>query len=310
MQTNRNLRNVIAIAICLAVVSVTFTACNKDEIKKDVLNITAINRNSSKIVTKQLKSMEEKTFPIACYVMTTTTFDTRNNSYGYAGCDDVYRFIDVETGVEIKQIPLPRTLNLMVLDITRNLLIGHYYDSGTDRDNGIDYVVTIDLSNGNVVSDKQFYVNGLWNSTVHFFRDVENEYVLLHPYNGLVFINPSTGNIIRTLSTENICINNVVYDRKNNRCIGTTCIDKMDENYIVAIDLNTGNTLSKVLGEGMGSNFAFFADEMDYDAETNSYILVSDSNEVLFFDVATGKVKERYQLDFNATSLKLWRSRE
>ena len=48
------------------------------------------------------------------------------------------------------------------------------------------------------------------------------------------------------------------------------------------IDLNTGNTLSKVLGEGMGSNFAFFADEMDYDAETNSYILVSANNEVLF----------------------------
>jgi len=30
--------------------------------------------------------------------------------------------------------------------------------------------------------------------------------------------------------------------------------------------------------------------------------------EVLFFDVATGKIKERYQLDFDVSSLKVWRS--
>jgi len=302
-----SLLGVCAIVAVLGVV-VLFTACNKD--KKGVLNITAIDRNSSQIVTKQLKSAEKKTFSIGCHVMSSTTFDTRNNSYGYAGCDNVYRFIDVETGAEIKQIPLPTMLNLMVLDMSRNLLIGHYFvnDEGKDYGKGKDYVVTIDLNSGNVVSDKQFYVNGLWNSTVHFFRDRENEYVLLHPDKGLVFINPSTGKVIRTLSIETMCINNMVYDRKNNRAIGTTCIDEMGENYIIAIDLKTGKTLSKVLGEGMGSGFWFLADEMDYDAETNSYILISANNEVLFFDVATGKVKERSRLDFDITSLKVWRS--
>ena len=292
---------ILAVAAIVAVV--LFAACDKDKKSKKVLNITAIDRNSSKIVTKQLKSTGEKTFPIDCYVLSTTTFDTRNNSYGYADCDNVYRFIDVETGVEKKQIPLPTMLNLMVLDMTRNLLIGHYYDFDANKD----YVVTIDLNSGNVVSDKPFYDNGMWNATVHFFRDAENEYVLLHPDNGLVFINPSTGNVIRTLNIG-MCVNNVVYDRKKNRAIGTTCIDEAGDNYIVAIDLKTGKTLSKVLGEGMGSNFWFFADEMDYDAETNSYILVSAENEVLFFDVETGKIKERYQLDFDVTSLKLWRS--
>ena len=307
MQTNRlNLRNVIAIAISLAVASVTFTACNKDDAKKDGLNITAINSSSSKIVTKQLKSTEEKSFPIDCYALSTSTFDTRNHSYGYMGCDNFYHFIDAETGVKTRQIPLPTMLNLVVLDTTRNLLIGQRYDF--DYNEGKDYVVTIDLNSGNVVSDKPFYVEGLWNISVHFFRDVENEYVLLHPYDGLVFINPSTGDVIRTLSMETMCISNMVYDKKNNRLIGTTCIDDMGDNYIVAIDLQTGNTLSKVLGEGMGANFSFFADEMDYDAETDSYILVSANNEVLFFDVATGKVKERYQLGFSVTSLKLWRS--
>ena len=303
------MRNMIVIAICLAATSVTFTTCNS-EVKRDVLNITAINRNSSEIVTIQLKSMEEKTFSIGCHFLSSTTFNVSNRTFGYLDCDNVYRIIDVETGIEVRQLPLPTTLNLMVLDITRNLLIGHRYFYDEDEGKGKDYVVTIDLHSGNVVSDNQFYVNGLWNATVRFFRDVENEYVLLHPYDGLVFINPSTGDVIRTLSIETMCINNVVYDRRNNRAIGTTCINEEGENYIVAIDLNTGNTLSKVLGEGMGFGFYFLAGEMDYDAETNSYILLSADNEVLFFDVATGNIRERYQLDFDVTSLKVWRSRE
>jgi len=297
------MRNIVVMAICITATSVVFTACDKDKAKKNV-NITAINSISSKIVTKHLKSMEEKSFPIDCYVFSTTTFDTRNNSYGYADCNNVYHFIDVETGVEIKQISLPATLNFVELDMARNLLIGHYYDDGKD------YVVTIDLNSGNVLSNKQFYVDGLWNSTVHFFRNVENEYVLLHPDNGLVFINPSTGNVIRTLNIEANCINNVVYDSKNNRIIGITCISEIGESHIVTIDLNTGNTLSKERCEGMGLDFAFAGGEMDYDAETNSYILISANNEVLFFDVATGKVKEKYQLDFDVTSLKFWHSKK
>ena len=106
-----------------------------------------------------------------------------------------------------------------------------------------------------------------------------------------------------------MCINNIVYDIRNNRLIGITCSNEMDGNFIVAIDANTGNMLSKVLCEGIGFDFAFYADEMDYDEESNSYILVSANNEILFFDVTTGKVKERYPLDFDVASLKLWRSR-
>lgn len=306
MRTIGKIRNVVAIAICLMAMSVAFTACNKDKLNKKSLNITAIDRNASEIVTKNLKSKKEKTFAIGCHVFSTSTFDTRNNSFGYADCNNVYHFIDAETGTEIKQIPLPTTLNLVTLDKVRNLLIGHYYDYNESKD----YVVSIDINSGNIVSEKQFYVDGLWNSTVHFFRDIENEYVLLHPENGLVFINPSTGDITRTLSIGNMCINNGIYDRGNNRLIGVTCINENNENHIAAIDLNTGNTLNNVLlGEGMGPDFAFFANEMDYDAESNSYILVSSGNEVLFFDVATGEIKDRCQLDFEIVSLKLWRAR-
>ena len=297
------MRNMVALAICLAATSVVFTACDKDNAQKNALNIAAINSNSSKIVTKHLKSMEGKSFPIDCYVFSTITFDTRNNSYGYADCNGIYHFIDVETGEEIKRIPLPVGLGFVELDMARNRLIGHYYDDGKD------YVVSIDLNSGNVVSNKPFYDDGLWNGMVSFFRSVENEYVLLHPDNGLVFINPSTGNINRTLNIESTCILNVVYDSKNNRIIGITCVSEIGENHIVTIDLNTGKTLSKKRCEGVGSDFSFVGGEMDYDAESNSYILIS-ANEVLFFDIATGKVKEKYQLDFDVTSLKVWRNRK
>ena len=38
------------------------------------------------------------------------------------------------------------------------------------------------------------------------------------------------------------------------------------------------------------------------------YILVNANNEVLFFDVETGKLNEKYLLDFEVTSLNVWRS--
>lgn len=305
MKIASKIRNLVMIIICFTAVNMIFTACKK-KTKKDTSNITMINGNISKMVTKNLESLEETQSPIDCYVLSSTTFDTQNNVFGYADCNNIYHFLDAETGVEIKQISLPTTINLVELDMSNYFLIGHYYNG----EEGKDHVVTIDINSGNVISDKPFYTNGFWNSSVHFFEDIEMEYVLLHPDNGLVFIDPSTGDITKTLTIEPACVNNVVYDKQNNRLIGTTCLNEMGENHIITIDVKTGNMLSKVLGEGMGSGFAFSVDEMDYDAKTNSYILVSADNEVLFFDVATGKIKEKHEFDFNIRSLKFWRSRK
>ena len=162
------------------------------------------------------------------------------------------------------------------VDTIRNVIIGHYFVNGTDKYNGTDHVLTVDLSNGNIISDKQFYVGGLWAGMTRFLKDTENEYVLIRTnwtaddYE-LVFINPSTGEIIRTLSLETD-ISNGVYDKKNNRLIGTTYSSGTDKyngtNYIVTIDLNTGKILNKVVAQGLGFHSA---GEMDYDAQTNSY---------------------------------------
>ena len=301
--------------LVIAAVAVLFTACNKDKKSQSLLNLTAIDNNKSQVVNVKLKSMDKQTFSIGCRSMPSTTFNAKNKTFGYLDCNDVYRIIDVETGVEIKQIPLLTYINLVVVDTIRNVLIGHYYvrDENEDKYDGTDYVLTVNLNDGSIISDEQFYVNGGWNGTTYFFRDVENEYVLLNSDdNVLVFIDPYTGNIIRTLNTEMANITNGVYDRTNNRLIGTTFSSSGTGeydgiSYIVTVDLNTGKALSKIVTQYSGYYLAF---ESDYDAETNSYILVSDNNEVLFFDVATGEVKERYQLDFDITSLQLWRSEE
>jgi len=227
--------------------------------------------------------------------MSSATFNVKNKTFGYMACDNTYRIVDIEVGREIKQIPLAEAISFAVVDTIRNLLIGHYY-------NGADRVVTINLTDGSIVSDKQFS-NAFWDASTWFFRDIENEYVLLRSDNALVFVNPPTGNVVKTLSLT-IDAGNGVYDRKNNRLIGTTY--EAGRNYIVTIDLNTGETLSKVVAQGLGAHLAA---EMDYDAETNCYVLVSSNNEVLFFDVATGEMKDRIQLDFDLVSLKLWRDR-
>jgi hypothetical protein len=252
---------------------------------------------------KPQKASEQQAFSIGCHLGTSTTFNAKNKSFGYMDCHSVYRIVNIETGREIKQIPLPESISLVVLDTIRNVLIGHYYINGTGMFDGADHVLTVNLNDGSIISDKQFFVGGCWKNT-YFFRDIENEYVLSKCDSVLLFINPSTGNTIRTLKLETE-VGDGIYDRKNNRLIGVTNSDETNNFYIVTVDLTTGKTLSKVIAQSLNS---YLGDESAYDAETNRYVLVSGSNEVLFFDVATGKIKERHQLDFDITSLKLWRS--
>ena len=307
MKTQQVLRSLTAITVT----AVLFAACNKDKASQKVLNLIAINDSKSEVVNVKLKSqktMDKQTFLIGCRSMPSATFNAKNKTFGYLDCNDVYHIIDVETGVKIKQIPLHTYINMVVVDTIRNVLIGHYSIRDENEDKYNSYVLTINLNDGSIISDKSS-ANGVWDATTYFFRDIENEYVLLNSIdNVLVFISPYTGSTIRTLNLDTDMLINGIYDRKNNRLIGSYS-ERNGENdyvfYIITVDLNTGKTLSKVVAQGLNSCYAF---ESDYDAETNRYVLVSDKKEALFFDVATGKVNERYQLDFDVTSLKVWRS--
>jgi hypothetical protein len=291
------------IYLILCVILLITYSCEKPTVESPTLNIAAINNNTSQIVNVELKSLSKKTTSIDCHVLSSTTFNIKNKTFGYLDCSSVYRIININTSVEVQQIQLPVFINLVIVDPVRNMLVGHYFE-GMDFDNGTDYVITIDLNTGVVVSDNPFEVSSSWNATTYFFRETENEYVLLRYDNVLTFINPTTGKTIREINLETY-LNNGVYDKKNNRLIGMAYSFETEKNYIVTLDLNTGNILSNVIAEGSNN---FVAGEMDYDAETNSYILVSSNYEILFFDVATGKIKDSYQLDFNLSSLKFWRN--
>ena len=302
------------LTVAAIVVAVLFTACNKDKKSQNVLNLTAIDDSKSQLVNVKLqKSTEKKTFSIEdCLGSISTIFDVKNKIFGYSYYGG-YCLIDVETGTEIKRIPLPKPIGSVVLDTIRNVIIGMCWSDETcdiDPWKLFRHVITINLSDGSVsISDKQFY--GITLRSIYFFRDIENEYVLngYNP-NELMFINPTTGDIIRTLSLE-ASMAEGIYDRKNNRLIGLTYPEDAaisTQRYIVTIDLNTGKTLNKVIAQGLDY---YREQEADYDAVTNSFILISNSsNEVMFFDIETGEITQRYQLDFNITSLKVWRSAE
>jgi len=282
----------LSLLICITL------SCSKDQ-KNKVLNVTAIDNNSSKIVNVKLATLSRQTLSIGCHDAFSKVFDTKDNIFGYQDCNSVYRLIDVETCKEVKKISLPTAISMVVPVPQRNQIIGHYWD-------GSDHVVVVNRKNGNIVSDKTFSSGAFWNPTTCFYMETGNEYVLLRSDNVLVFVNPSTGNINRTLSVG-FDISNGVYDKKHNRLIGASYSNQTGNTYIVAINLNSGNTLSKVVAQGLDF---YLAGERDYDSETNSYILVNSNNEVLFFDVATGAVTESYQLDFDLTSLSVWRSRK
>jgi hypothetical protein len=283
---------------------ITFS-CNKEQ--RNALNLTAVDNNNSKIINVKLETKSSQTLPIGCHDIFSKFFDERNHIFGYQDCNSVYHLIDVKKCKEIKQIPLSMNISISVVDINHNQIIGHYWENlGETMDNCADHVVVINKENGNIVSDKIFS-SGLvfWDPSTRFFKEPENEYVLLRSDNVLVFINPSTGKINRTLSIgTNLGLG--VYDKKRNRLIGSTYSNETNENYIVTVDLASGNILNRVVAQGLSFHKP---DAMDYDPETDSYILVSSNNEVLFFNVETGELTECYPMDFDITSLSIWRSR-
>ncbi|HPX75559.1 MAG TPA: hypothetical protein PLW77_03150 [Bacteroidales bacterium] len=303
-----NLKTIVVITVCVLVV---FTSCDKNRVNaaKKILNLTALNSDNSTIVSLKFDKdvqKDKQTFSIGCYDISSCTFNKKTNTFGYEDCNNVYKFIDVETFTKVNQFQLPNSdIVNFVVDTIRNLLIGTYFvdDEDPESKDGTDWIVAMDLNSGEIVSNKQFYKNGAWGST-YFFRAVENEYVSLNYTNQLLFVNPTTGNINRTLSL-NMSLDNGVYDSKNNRLIGVSYSDETHKNYIVSLDINTGNVLNKNVAQSL--NF-MLSDVSDYDEELNSYIIVNDQQKVLFFDVETGQIIQEHQLDFDISSIHLWRS--
>lgn len=313
--------------ISLCALACLFLSCKEKEITEEAtLNLTTINVAKSQVVSIDLSttSLPSQSFSINGYIVGSQILDPKNKYFGYQDIDYVYHLIDIISGSEVKQFPLSFPAGLSVFNPVHNELITHYYEFDSDGTPGKDRVVRINLNNGQTVSDIVFTDDTAWTywvATGAMFDDQLKQYILIqslrsyNPYNpstepphALVFINPFTGQITKTVPIDHY-LAMACYNRNNNRVIGLANMfydpEIPPELHIVTVDFNTGNTLSCVRAQGLETCHGF---EYDYDAETNCYILRNEHNQVLFFDVTTGEVVDSYQLDFEPSSLRVWRT--
>lgn len=272
-------------------------ACEKDKgTIKDTLNISGINNNE--IVNVKLKSGEVKSSKIDCYVFGSTLFEPSTFGFGYVDCDTNFNLVNPQTGELINEFLLPGLLSQTVIDSVENVLIGQYYENGSN------YVVKFDLSNGDIKA-KNFvdFGKGILTCT-YFYNAIDKEYVLLRADSTLIYINVDNGSLTKSIKLESV-INNAVYDVLEHRLIGFTYSSVTDQNYIEILNVETGKIISKV---EIKERNDYFGCVSSFDSETNSYILVNPQNKILFIDIDSGEINDSYTLDFEIKEFKFWRS--
>ena len=258
------------------------------------------------------------TTPIDCYVFGSTVYDPTTQGYGFVDCDTTFKLINPESGKLIKSIKLPGFVSQTVIDAKDNFLIGRYttISYGDDPDTiGIkssktgapiytNYVIRVNLSTGTIVSKNKINVgNGVY-ATTYYYDEKGKHYILYRSDNSLITINPSTGEIIKERYVGKILVSSV-YNPVNNTLISLS-YPKPDsqEIYLSVINPETGDEISSNLIE---SGVGYYANIAGYDKENNWYIAVNTKYEVVCFDVSTGEIKKRYELENPLTDIKFWR---
>ena len=275
-------------------------ACEKNkESTSDALNVAGIRSGDSKeVINLRLKSGEITSNTIPCYIFGSSVFDPNTIGFGYVDCYSRFNMIDPQTGVVIYSYQLPGMLNQVVIDTGDNAVIGHYFENDSN------YLVKVNLENGALVSKKAIDFGGGLYATTYFFNPIKKEYVLLRADGFLLSIKPETAAIVKSTSVESN-IQEACYDTPENRLIGLTYSEATNQNYIEILDVETGDLLSRV---EIKVKHAYRGGISGFDPETNCYILVTAENEILFIDIETGEIKDSYQIDFDITEFKFWRS--
>ncbi len=283
-----------AFVIALAV------SCSKDEKQSTSMNITGIkSAEVSQIVNINLKSGEETSSNIACYYMGSTLIDSQTGGYGYVDCNSVYNEIDPLTGNNIKSFSLPNAISQTVIIPEKNILIGQYYED----EHAINHVVQINLEDGSIVSNNTFPMHQGFLTCSYFYNQEKKAYELLRSDGYLMSINPDNGNIMDSVYIGAM-LSNTQFDSDNKRLIGLTYSFETDKNYIEAYHIETGALLSKV---EITTRSNYFGCVSGYDTETDSFILVDESNTVLFIDITSGKINDSYQINNSIFEFKFWR---
>lgn len=257
------------------------------------------------------------TTPIDCYVFGSTVYDPVSGGYGYVNCDSVFMLVNPETGKLIKSVKLPGYVTQSVINVKDNMLIGMYtvitYGEQPDSTGSksvkdgppiyTNYVITIDLAEGTIVSEKEIDIgDGVYMCT-SYFNQADKGYVMLRADKTLITINPLTGAIVKEVPLGKV-LNNPVYYSANNTIIGLFYSEENQSNYLEVINAETGSVISSIMVDQENGYIGCLS---GYNAESNCYITVNSDYKVLFYDITSGEIKKTYKLDDPMRDIKFWR---
>jgi hypothetical protein len=291
-------------------------SCEKNPVgtKSGHLVLTGIkSAKGSEMVTIDLDSGYVETNPVSCYILSSTVYDPNTGGYGYVSCDTVFTLVNTGDGSIIRSIRLPGLISSAVIDPENNVLIGTYgeyeYVLDPDSTNGATlpvfhtYLLTTDLETGDIVLNKEFSLgDGVYLCT-HFFDPVNRLYILQRADKSLLYINPVTGSLTKTVELAEP-LTNVVYNTDENNIIAMRPGSEEGEYYIDVYNPSTGELISSSPVNGIdGYHYCIAA----YDPVTKCYLAVSSDNEVLFILPETGEIVKTVKLDYPLSDIRFLR---
>jgi len=265
------------------------------------------------MVTIDLDSGYVETNPVSCYILSSTVYDPNTGGYGYVSCDTVFTLVNTGDGSIIRSVRLPGLISSSVIDPENNTLIGTYgeyeYVLDPDSTNGATlpvyhtYLLTTDLETGDIVLNKEFSLgDGVYLCT-HFFDPVNRLYILQRADKSLLYINPVTGTLTKTVELVEP-LTNVVYNTDENNIIAMRPGSEEGEYYIDVYNPSTGELISSSPVNGIdGYHYCIAA----YDPVTKCYLAVSSDNEVLFILPETGEIMKTVKLDYPLSDIRFLR---
>ena len=307
------MRNIIFLIGCILLV---LTACEEKplEIRSGNLILTGIkSAKGNEMVTIDLDSGYVNTNPVSCYILSSTVYDPNTGGYGYVSCDTVFTLVNTGDGSIIRSIRLPGLISSAVIDPENNILIGTYgeyeYILDPDSTNGATipvhhtYLLTTDLETGNIVLNKEFNLDDGVYLCTHFFDPVNRLYILQRADKNLLYINPVTGTLTKTVELAEP-LTNVVYNTDENNIIAMRPGSETGGCYIDIYEPATGELISSSQITGIdGYHYCMAA----YDPVTKCYLAVSSDDEVLFILPETGEIMKTVKLDYPLSDIRFLR---
>jgi hypothetical protein len=296
---------------CLALLLIASgISCTKQtENKSDSLILTGIQPSKgSDMVSIRIDSGLINSVPISCYFLGSTVNDPGTGGYGYVDCDSLFNLKNPLSGELIKSFKVPYGFSQTVINSQDNLLIGRYTvitDDPLQEGAQVftNYVAVLDLETGATIATNQVDLGLGVQSCNYFYNSATQEYILCSAENKLLYIDPLTGVISKTVDLGKY-VNNIVFDEDKNQIMGLTYSFDIDRNFIEVFDAGTGALISR---NEVTQRDDYFVCMAGYDDDSKCYLCVNTKYEVLFIELATGSIKKSYKLDEPVNDIKFWK---